>query len=92
MLTIIVILLGFAVMIYRWYLLTVLWAWFIVPQFNLPEATFGQIVAASLFWSLFTYKHDDQKTDSQKLFKRMIIVAGVMTLFMGIAWFIKLAI
>lgn len=90
MLTILAIILGFAVMLYRWYLLTVLWAWFIVPQFNLIELTLWQIGAASLFWSLFTYKHEKSNENAGEVLRKILIIACSMTLFMGIAWLIKL--
>lgn len=81
---------GVAVMFYRWYLLTVLWAWFIVPQFGMPLLLYWQVAGISLFWSLFTYKHDEKDRTPKEFLTFFVSYALGMTIFMGMAWAIKL--
>ncbi|MBU4347936.1 hypothetical protein KJ671_00275 [Patescibacteria group bacterium] len=51
-------------MILRGYVLSVLWGWFIVPVFHLPELTLAVAIGIAMIMSIITHQHSTKKYEN----------------------------
>ena len=76
--------------IWRGYVLTVLWAWFVVPTFNLPALALAPAIGLSLVVSYLTHQSDAAKASEGDFSERMAracAYALLLPLFvLGIGW------
>jgi hypothetical protein len=79
-----------AVMLEGW-AISVLWGWFMVPAFGLPELRIPFAVGLALIVGMLTYRvrKDEDVPDTAHL-----LVHGLVTpfVFLAIGWFVKLAV
>ena len=75
---------------WRGYVLTVLWSWFVVPTFSLPALALAPAIGLSLIISFLTYQHDSAKEPEGEFADRMakaIALALLMpAMVLGIGW------
>ena len=81
--------------IFNGYVLSVLWGWFIVPVFSLPELTVVPAIGIAIVVSYLTYQYnesddDDNKSFGEKMAKliAMAILRPLFVLFLG--WIVHL--
>ena len=78
--------------IWKGYVLTLLWLWFVAPLFGLPFLTLGSAVGLSLVVTFLTYQHGLAKDEEGKLAVQMI--NGVTSSFLfpaialGLGWLV----
>lgn len=76
--------------IWRGYVLTALWAWFVVPTFNLPTLALAPAIGLSLVVSYLTHQSDAAKPpegDFADKTGRACASAFLLPLFvLGIGW------
>jgi hypothetical protein len=84
------------VTIYRAYVLTCLWAWFIVPMFDAPRLgvwyAIGILSVASLFHQ-YKYKHEDNPDREQDLkdgLGGLVQAVFLITIIWGVAFIVHL--
>jgi hypothetical protein len=79
--------------VWRGYVLTVLWAWFVVPTFGLPALALAPAIGLSLVVSFLTHQltsKEDDKRDFSDRMARAIGVVLLMPLFvLGIGWVVR---
>ena len=75
---------------WRGYVLTVLWAWFVMPTFGLPALGIAPAIGLALVVSFLTHQSDSVKTPEGDFAERMgraCAYALLLPLFMlGIGW------
>lgn len=76
----------------RGYVLSILWAWFMVPIFHLPELTIVQAIGVSFVVSFFTTTIKEEKVNAEKRksFGAIMMEVGIflaLSLFFG--WVVK---
>lgn len=79
--------------VWRGYILTVLWGWFVVPTFGLPALGVAAVIGISLIVAFMTMstKTDNEEGDAYeklgKLLGRMILVPLIA---LGMGWAVQL--
>ena len=88
-------LLGLMVLSSMWkgYVLTVLWAWFVVPTFGLPALAVAPAIGLSLLVSFLTHQGDaikEPEGSSLERTSKAVSLALVMpALVLGIGWVVR---
>jgi hypothetical protein len=79
----------------RGWVLTILWKWFIVPQFNVVQLETGYAIGIMLIWEFISSKgsykdnsNDDDRLDA--LIKSVVVVISVCGLALLFGWIITL--
>ena len=67
--------------VWRGYVLTLLWGWFIVATFGLPALTLAAAIGMSLVVSFLTYQGDAAKASEGGVSERFIKAAAQSLLF-----------
>jgi putative Mn2+ efflux pump MntP len=79
--------------IWKGYVLTVLWSWFVVPTFGAPLLTIAPAIGLAMVVGFLTHQSDATKTpegDSSERFMRAVAHALVMPLLvLGIGWVVR---
>ena len=70
------------------YVLTILWGWFIVPQFGLEPLTIRFAIGLSLIITYLTYKYDhyeDDRSAQERFYSQLglAIIKPLFALFFG---------
>lgn len=83
------VLVGFT--IYRGWVLSYLWKWFLVP-IGFPELSLPQCIGIALAVAFLTHQHqreaEDKRTDNEKIVAGVIYVLGPM-ITLGFGWIVK---
>jgi uncharacterized membrane protein SpoIIM required for sporulation len=78
---------------WKGYVLTVLWAWFLVPVFGLPALAIAPAIGLALVVSFLTYQSDASKEPEGEFSERMakaVAHALLMPAFvLGIGWVVR---
>jgi len=78
---------------WRGYVLSVIWSWFIVTTFGLPELTIVQAIGLSIVVGYFKMSYNTKKEQNEErtdIFARFIGHAFFAPLFvLGFAWIVK---
>lgn len=81
--------------IFNGYVLSVLWGWFIIPVFNLPELTVVPAIGIAMVVSYLTYQYNESDESDDKIFGEkigklivMAILRPLLVLFFG--WIVHL--
>lgn len=86
---ILIILFSPVLFIFRGFVLSKLWLWFIIPTFNLPELRIIPAIGLSLLVSLLTlqpnFKDSEEENYSLKIFFYGIFASG-FALLIGYVW------
>lgn len=84
----------FIVSVWRGYVLTVLWKWFIVPAFGLPLLSIPIAIGISLLVQMMTHEHAKSKADDLEGVEQFvyIIMMGFLMplLYLGIGGIVLL--
>lgn len=79
--------------IWRGYVFSVLWKWFIVPIFGLPLLSIPVAIGIALVASFLAYQYHyvkDERSESEKLFGAMGIMMFYPALVLLIGWIVTL--
>jgi hypothetical protein len=60
-----------------------LWAWFIAPQFALPELPLAEAIGLSLVVTFLVYQYDARKDDRKTGFAESLVEAGLASLLLN---------
>ena len=78
---------------WKGYVLTVLWAWFVVPVFGLPALALAPAIGLSLVVSFLTYQHgvaqDDTGDFSDRIAKSVVNAMLWPAMALGIGWVVR---
>lgn len=77
---------------WKGYVLTVLWGWFIVPTFDLPTLALAPAIGISMTVSYLTYQYDSSKKseDAENPFVRAVSYSLLMpALVLGVGWIVQ---
>lgn len=77
--------------LWRGYVLSVLWSWFMVTTFNLPELAVFPAMGVSLVILYMTYHHkpnlvEDNRSDAHKILESFLIIFLYPLVILGIGW------
>lgn len=74
--------------------LSIMWGWFIVPVFNLPQLSIVQAVGVGIIISYTTkvvdYKGDDKKDQHEELARTLFSAIVKPFVFLSIGWIVTL--
>jgi hypothetical protein len=81
--------------IWRGYVLTILWAWFIVPVFHLPALGIVAAIGFSLMITFLTYHHQredqaDTRSAGEQFGQGMMIALIWPLIYLGMGYLIQL--
>ena len=81
------------VAIIQGWVLTVLWSWFVVPTFRLPELSIPVAIGLSLIVGMFKGYNNPEKTENEDVYVKvtkvvMLFVGPFIVLFLG--WIVTL--
>ena len=81
-----------AAIIMNGWILSIMWGWFIVPLFHLPELTIPYAIGISSVAGLFMNKSTQNKIDegifSEKLIKALSVTFLVPLMVLGFGWIV----
>jgi len=60
--------------ILKGYVLSILWGWFIVPVFSLPELTVVSAIGIAIVVSYLTHQYNENKGEGKSFDKRIAII------------------
>lgn len=90
--TFLVSVLVYAALVVRGFVVSIMWQWFVVPLFHLPELSIPYAVGLSILVGLLTYQQQpdvEKKSKTDKIVKVLMpIFSPLITLF--IAWIVHL--
>jgi len=78
--------------VWKGFVLTVLWGWFVVPLFRLPELTIPAALGLSLVVGYMTKDGQQMKTGEDfggAVFKALIALALKPAVTLGVGWVIR---
>ena len=78
--------------IWNGFVLTLLWAWFIVPTFNLPALTLAPAIGVPLVVGFLTYQakpEQDGKDKTEALLDSVMHMALKPAVMLAIGWIVK---
>jgi len=80
--------------VWRGWVMTKLWAWFVVPVFGLPALGLAAAIGLSLTIGFFTYQYSDTVQEKRKGYAATAYPLGVVFLYpavlLGIGWIVTL--
>lgn len=94
MLPLLIVLGTFAVLvpiaIWRGYVLSILWAWFMVPTFGLPALSLAAAIGVAMVISFLTYQHSNCQEKEQSFGDKLTNTFGVAFIYpllsLGMGW------
>jgi hypothetical protein len=80
-------------MVWRGYVFSILWGWFAVPQFGLPELPVVAAIGVSILIGFATYQHQRGPKDTRSTSDAIAVAAGNVFLYplmvLGLGWIVK---
>lgn len=82
---------GMATLLYliQGWAISILWAWFIVPIFTIPQISITQSIGLAIFMGVFSQYRAPKKEESQKPLQDMMSQLLKPLIAVGIGWIVK---
>lgn len=85
---------AFALVLWRGYVLSILWGWFIVSLFHVPALSIPYALGISLILNLLTHgpeghKKDPTMSDTENMFAAFVYSFILSSAALGIGWIVK---
>lgn len=86
--------LGVPALLWRGYVLTILWGWFIVPLFGVPALSIPLAIGLSLTVAFLTSQRTgnettEKKSEGEKLLTSLILCAAWPLIALGVGWVVQ---
>ena len=84
MISLLVMVLGFAALFLKWHVTCIFWGWFIAPVFSLPILTYWQAAGVSYTFAVFSFavrwgdlvKHNNEDHVKRHLTQGLVLLMG----------------
>lgn len=71
------------------YVLTILWGWFVTPQFNLPALSIPVAIGLDLVAGLLTHQYVPRSSDKKKQYEPLFFLFAAPAVALLVGWAVK---